>query len=75
MKADEQGDAEPPAMLNNFIDFLYIFGHFVRALRTRLLSDDCSLESISRAVKTLRKMTMKAQKWTMSDRYTTTHAG
>ena len=27
--ADEEG-GEPPRILNNFIDFLYIFGHFVR---------------------------------------------
>jgi proton-coupled amino acid transporter len=29
MKADEQGDGPPPVMLNNFIDFLYLYGHFV----------------------------------------------
>lgn len=29
MKADDQGEgAQPPPMLNNFIDFLYLFGHF-----------------------------------------------
>jgi hypothetical protein len=27
--ADEES-GEPPRILNNFIDFLYIFGHFVR---------------------------------------------
>lgn len=29
LKANEQGTQEPPKMLNNFIDFLFIFGHFV----------------------------------------------
>ncbi|GLB40221.1 putative transmembrane amino acid transporter protein [Lyophyllum shimeji] len=28
LRANEQGVEEPPRMLNNFIDFLYIFGHF-----------------------------------------------
>ncbi|KAG5637485.1 hypothetical protein H0H81_004408 [Sphagnurus paluster] len=28
LRATEQGAEEPPRMLNNFIDFLYIFGHF-----------------------------------------------
>lgn len=36
MKADERGEAQPPPMLNNFIDFLYIFGHFVRPSFLRL---------------------------------------
>lgn len=30
LKADEQRDGSPPVMLNNFIDFLYLYGHFVR---------------------------------------------
>lgn len=29
MRAEEQPGSEPPVMLNNFIDFLYLFGHFV----------------------------------------------
>lgn len=33
-RANEQGTEEPP-MLNNFIEFLYIFGHFVSCLETR----------------------------------------
>ncbi|KAG5647379.1 hypothetical protein DXG03_000447 [Asterophora parasitica] len=28
LRANEQGAEDPPRMLNNFIDFLYIFGHF-----------------------------------------------
>lgn len=30
LRANEQG-VEDPRILNNFIDFLFIFGHFVRS--------------------------------------------
>jgi hypothetical protein len=29
LRANEQGVEEPPRILNNFIDFLFIYGHFV----------------------------------------------
>lgn len=32
MKADQRGEERPP-MLRNFIEFLYIFGHFVRLVK------------------------------------------
>jgi hypothetical protein len=31
LRANEQG-SETPAVLNNFIDFLFLFGHFVRTI-------------------------------------------
>lgn len=37
LRANEQG-AEEPQMLNNFIDFLLLFGHFVRHIRKFLFS-------------------------------------
>ena len=35
MKAKQNGEEEPQ-MLRNFIEFLYIFGHFVRAISSSL---------------------------------------
>lgn len=42
MKAKQNGEEEPQ-MLRNFIEFLYIFGHFVRAFIT---SDLVLLDSL-----------------------------
>ena len=37
MKAKQTGQEEP-RMLKNFIEFLYIFGHFVRVTLTQIAS-------------------------------------
>lgn len=66
LRANEQGTQEPPRMLNNFIDFLFIFGHFVR-----FISSDTSacaehipfrpVKILKKTMKTTRKRTKKPQ--------------
>jgi len=34
MRASEQGATDSPPILRNFIDFLYLFGHFVGSLHS-----------------------------------------
>jgi hypothetical protein len=61
MRANEQG-AEEPRILNNFIDFLYIFGHFV----SRSLLAWMVLTFTYRREKTWRKMrrtTRMTRRW------------
>ena len=43
MRANEQG-VEGPPMSNNFIDFLYLFGHFVRIVNFFELGSPGSLD-------------------------------
>jgi hypothetical protein len=54
LRANEQG-TEEPRILNNFIDFLFIFGHFVRL---PLVSVSTVLKVVLRRVRILRKTKM-----------------
>jgi len=54
LRANEQGVDEPP-MLDNFIDFLTLFGHFVRSLFFLLANALIP----PRLVKTLKRMTKR----------------
>lgn len=55
LRANEQG-VEEPQILHNFIDFLFIFGHFVRL---SFVSVFIVLKSALRRARTLRKMTTR----------------
>lgn len=55
LRANEQGAAEPPQMLNSFIDFLLLYGHFVRVIWS-LAKSHGTHHNVRRQEKTSRKM-------------------
>lgn len=57
LRANEQG-VEQPTVLNNFIDFLFIFGHFVSTTFLRL---GIMLNAIYRLVKIWRRTRMRTK--------------